>query len=376
MKSFLSILSAFYGWLLNFYPRAFREEFGEEMLSDFEDTLDSASQNSIFSLTIVLFRELRDIPINLFRTNLKEVGMLKIFRSQPVSNGLRGALGFGLAFAGASVINSFFMFGLTSRILFLNRLGTIIFDYFRAENKPTNFSILSLIILALAALVFGILFAVFFADRPQYPRYILAGMLGWFAPNAIAAVFSNTMNADHYADSMQPFYLYGSFSVLTGAFLGMVFSVAKSERREPLRLLATVTFIFPVVTYLYVKALYYFDVVNTPWIFPALMVMMSIYFISVLVIALSGDKKMLWMVFVGAIVNPIAAYLPFLLLPQQIIDPFYGFEQGIIVNSLPLLGTVILKMALQQAVFGLLLGLTLGLLLGFIKKNTSSQIMA
>ncbi|MDP1816329.1 MAG: hypothetical protein Q8K92_17895, partial [Leadbetterella sp.] len=271
---------------------------------------------------------------------------------------------------------SFFMYGLTSRVPFLNRLETIIIEIFRNENRPPNFSTLFMLISALAALVFGILFATFFADRTQFPKYILAGMLGWLAPSAIVSVFSNTIYSDHYFDSMQIFYLYTSEEILSGAFLGLIFSVAKSKWSESFRMLAVVTFIFPVITYFYTKALYYFDVVTTPWFLTALIVMVFIYVIVVFVIGWLGERKMPWVVFVGAIAAPLVIYIPILVLPKVFVSLTPELNVINNITSLPILGTVVFKIALQQAMLGSLLGLILGILLGFMKRQAPPQLTA
>ncbi|MBI5962766.1 MAG: hypothetical protein HY863_04775 [Chloroflexi bacterium] len=374
MNRLLSILTVFYGWLLSFYPREFRDEFGGDMLQDFEDALKAASQNGFYTLLVVLLRELLDLPLNLLHAHLDEKHMIGILRSQPVQTGFRGAIGFGLAFAGVSLVRVFLVYGLTSSIPWLSRLGMLLFDRFRGNNQPANFSIEFLIISILAAVIFGIVFSLLFSSRGRFSRFMLAGMLGWLAPNAIGSVFYNSISVDYYITPMQNFYLSISLQLLTGAFFGVILSVVESEKKTPLFLLAVITCLFPVITYFSIKVFYYFDVVTTPWFFAALMGMSLLYFTIVLAVALSAEKRMLWMVVVGALINPLADFLPYLILPQKIINPFYGLGDAFIVNNGMLLTSIMLKSTFQQALFGIQLGLMLGIVLGFLKKGISNRI--
>lgn len=373
MKKILPIFVAIYTWLLKFYPHRFRDEFAEEMLLDFKDTLNDSCQNGMLPLFLSLLREMRDIPINVLQVHLEENYMRRIINSQPVRAGFRGAIGFGLAFAGAGMISSLFIFGLTSRIPLLNRLGMIFLETFKNENRPPNFSILYLILSIVTALVFGLLFAFFFAERFQFQKYFLTGLLGWFAPNAIISIFHNTIDTSRYIDGNQSFNLMFLEEALMGAFLGLIFSVAKSESRKPLRLLMAAAFIFPITTYLYVKALYYFDLVTTRWFFTALTIMMLVYFAGVVMIAFSSKRQIPWLVFVGAFVYFYGEFIPSLILPPQS-NSWTSLLNNI--TSLPILGTIVFHFALQQALIGLPLGFILGLLLGFGRKNTSQPIMA
>ena len=55
-------LALIYQFLLRFYPRHFREEFGPEMTAVFTRTVRDATADSGWAVVAVCLRELRDIP--------------------------------------------------------------------------------------------------------------------------------------------------------------------------------------------------------------------------------------------------------------------------------------------------------------------------
>jgi hypothetical protein len=59
------------------------------MLLDFAELAEDASGKGLLSLFGFFLCEMRDFPINLLRAHAEENRMFKIFRSQPVSFGLR-----------------------------------------------------------------------------------------------------------------------------------------------------------------------------------------------------------------------------------------------------------------------------------------------
>lgn len=61
----MNILSGIYAALLHLYPREFRDEFGDEMLTVFAKAVQDAAQASLIAATWFCLRELRELPINL-----------------------------------------------------------------------------------------------------------------------------------------------------------------------------------------------------------------------------------------------------------------------------------------------------------------------
>lgn len=376
MKAILHLLSKIYFYTLYLYPASYRKEFQDEMLLDFKDMLTDASKEGILSLIAFCLREVRDIPFNLVLTYLEENRMLRIVRSQPVNFGLRGAVGFGVAFAIANLIGMFVSLELVMPDdSMVGRLQVFYFDLFHTEHGLELISwIPSAISSLLTGLVMGILFAVLFADRTKYLRYILVGMLGWFLHDATGDILLHSYNLHFFLGTKHFTYFNIATLVLSGAFLGLIFSVAKSERSEPLRLLIVGAFAYPLIAYLYVKLLFKLSIITTPWLFIALMIMMTIYIGSVFVLAINNDgvRKDTWIVGFSALGYPLLIY------------PGYFLAARIYSPDLPTViypgGTdywlLSFTIALSQAIFGILFGLLLGLFLGFQRKKAPPQIGA
>jgi MFS family permease len=113
-----------------------------------------------------------------------------------VNHALRGALGYGVVFGLTNLISQFVVLELfLADNSIIGNLQVLYFDLFHTEH---GFELISWIPNAiaslLAGLVLGILFAALFADRSNYRRYILSGMLGWFLHNAIRDVLWQSAN--------------------------------------------------------------------------------------------------------------------------------------------------------------------------------------
>lgn len=177
----MTTLIALYSRLLHLYPPKYRVEFEEQMLLDFSDMAADAGRKGIFSLILFCLQELIDFPVNLLRIHFEEGRIFKILRSQPVNNGLRSALGFGIAF-GLTLPITMFAYQLLAPIeKLVTDLQVFCYDLFHAEQ---GFDLISWMPSALSSLftglVLGLLIAILFADRSRYPRFIIAGLVGWF----------------------------------------------------------------------------------------------------------------------------------------------------------------------------------------------------
>lgn len=373
MTEILRILTKIYFYLVHLYPRRFREDFMSEMLSDFSDMAADANRKGIFSLISFCLRELIEFPANLLRTHAMEGRMFKILRSQPVNNGLRGALGFGSVFALALPISM-----LVSNILFfpifsiVTRLQVSYYDRFHVEQ---GFELISWIPSALSyiltGLVLGVIFAILFADRSKYPRYILACMLGWFLQHAMSDIFNIFFNFGVSLDGDQLIYFGYMTLAFSGAIIGLIFVVAKSERRQPLVQLVVGVFAYPLIAYFYVRQLLNFLVFSTPWRFVGLTILMVILVASVFVLAIKidGRRKLPWVVIAGTIGHPILSYLVYFII--QLSSPPIP-PSGILNDGRPFFW---LELALSNGVYGILFGLLLGVALGFQNKNNASPII-
>ncbi len=87
------------------YPRAFRDEFGEEMRDVLEQSFLDAANRGALAVCWVGLRELVDLPANLLREYLRQVGrkgywLMNRLSPSPIDRaGQLGALGYGLGFA-------------------------------------------------------------------------------------------------------------------------------------------------------------------------------------------------------------------------------------------------------------------------------------
>lgn len=112
MKTFLSFLNMIYAYLLRCYPLSYREEFEEQMLLDFSDIAIDTDRGGVYSLMLFCLRKSVDFPVHLLRAHFEDGRIFKILQSQPVSTGLRSALGFGIAFAIANRVSIFIVHNL------------------------------------------------------------------------------------------------------------------------------------------------------------------------------------------------------------------------------------------------------------------------
>jgi hypothetical protein len=67
MLNVLELASRLYTTILRLYPLRFQQEFAEEMQAVFDEALTEARKRSIVALLIVVYRELRDLPVCLVR---------------------------------------------------------------------------------------------------------------------------------------------------------------------------------------------------------------------------------------------------------------------------------------------------------------------
>lgn len=377
MTGMSGIILKIYGILLHLYPTSFRNEFEEQMLLDFSDMAIDASEKGRFSFALFFLRELVDFPFNLLRVHLNDGPIFRILRSQPVNHALRGALGYGVVFGLANLISQVVVLKLfIDGNSIIGNLQVLYFDLFHTEHGLELISwIPNAIASLLTGLVLGILFAVLFADRSTYRPYILSGMLGWFLHDAIRDILWHSANLGFFLGTWHSIYLIYTQSVLSYAFLGLIFIVAKSEKREPMRWLVLGSVAYPVIAYFYLQLLFKLSIIETPRMFIALMVLMAIYIGSVVVIAFRSDvgRKATWIIPASAVapllLSPIAHW--FIYWVSILIGPT-NFPYEMPVDS-PQYWALMFRMAIENAIYGVLLGLIMGVLFGLLNKRMPHQ---
>ena len=381
MTNILRRITNTYRLLLRLYPGSFRSQFEEQMLLDFIDMATDASKNGSYPLLVFCLHELFDLPISLIRIHLKEGFLIKIFRSRHINQALRGALGYGVAFGLAILIGELVVLKLfIEENSIIGNIQVLYFDWFHTEHGLELIGWLTNAIGSLlSGLVLGVLFAVLFADRSNYGRYILVGMLGWFLHDAIVGVLWYSANLGFFLGDRHTNYFNTTASIMSGAFLAVIFIAAKSEKKEPVRLLVFGSIAYPLIAYFYVKLLFKLLIIEAPWMFVALLSLMAFYLVSVFVIALKSGlgRRAIWMMAAGT-----ASYqlLPFvlhnvliwvsLLVPSPVIPP-----GGVPVGSVTA-WQIYSQIALHQSIYGMLFGLIMGLLFGFLNQRKLHQEVA
>jgi hypothetical protein len=340
------------------------------MLLDFSDMVLDARKKGRFSFVKFCLRELVDFPFNLLRVHIKEGRMIKMLRSQPVNYGLRGAVGFSMATFLAFIISAFISWkfdGSTDSPI--GYLQVYFYDMFHTEHGLELIAWLSPAFSSLlTGLVFGLLWAILFADWQRYPRYILIGMLGWFLHSQVTDILWYAGNLNFFLGSRHYFYLYIALGSLSGAFLGLIFTVAKSDKKELIPLMVAGSIAYPLLVYFYVKLLFKLSIIETPWMFIALMCMVIIYIVSVFLMAVKSEAKPRspWTVVVGAIGYPLTPYIGSLI-PQQLL-PSVNMPTVLYLTD-PAYWQCMFLIAIQQAIYAIPFGLLVGIALGFQRKN-------
>jgi ABC-type amino acid transport system permease subunit len=359
----LSIIVRSFAFLLRLYPRSYREEFAEEMLLDFANLAADASKMGRRPLILFCLRELVEFPINLLRIHWRDRHLARVFQSPPVDYGLRGALGFGVLYPlRAILIGSFILDALGSPVEDspIWYLEALYLDLFHTWHGTEMISWLPGALHALVTGLFlGIVFALLFADRRKYPRYILVTAVCWLLHSTLYDVLMQSTNLVLFLGTRHDRYLQMLFWVLSGAFLGLVPYVVRSERRGPFRMLMLGALGYPLITYLYLQLLFKLSIIETPWMFIALLVLVIIFLGSVVLMAVKSELtlRIPWL-----LVFAVIGY--FLLSPGvYLLMSWLGAFTGVptFLDGVP--------HPLASSVYGMLLGSLLGVLLGLHTKS-------
>lgn len=362
------LLLAFFERILALFPRGFRQRFGEEMHWDFEDRLEQAARNG--STLRFLFREARDLPVNLLRAHLEQGGMLHFLGAQPVTNSLRGAALFGAAFSVSGLVSTWLLQNWTAPDSLLSRLQVFYYDLFHTEHGLELIAMLPAWAGSLVTgLAVGALLAFLFRGRGKTSRYLLAGMLGWFLHDATHQMFILPANLEFYLGSLHTTWLTYALYILSGAFLGLIFVAAGSGKPYILRWMAVGCVAYPGIAYLYMRLLFQLSIIESPWLFIAMLVLVAVYLLSILLLALKSD---LGRKAPGTILGGAAAILLSQILAGKIIRLFFSFLTAQIMEIHEYSIALLFKFAAMDAVYGVVFGLLLGLVLGLQKRNHPS----
>jgi len=384
MSKIVSILTAFYSYLLYLYPQAYREEFKEEMLLDFSDMVRDAKASGSYSLIHFCIRESIDFPINLLQAHWKEKNMYNLLHFPPLNYGWRNAVVFGFGFGLAGIVSQS-MF----QVLELPEISAFILtrnyynNFFHTEKGldfvfwlPTAFGSI------LTGLVIGTVFALLFSDHSKWIRYTFVGMLCWFLhQEAINILF---FAKDFSSDVSLLYYLGGTpdsigfgylVSLLSGSFLGLTFYVARSENPISFRLLCIGAVACPVFSYTLLKILLNFWPFKPSWIFLALIIMLTVYLGGVILLALQSDRtrKVPWLVILGALIYLLSPYIA-----QWVVN-----SVSLLIGSAtfadylppgdPEGWPAVFRLAIDDAIYGILFGWMMGLVFGLINRRKPSQ---
>ena len=283
-----------------------------------------------------------------------------------MTNSLRGAALFGAAFALAGMIGTWALQTMLAPESFIPRLQVLYFDTFHTEHGMELIAMIPSWLSSLASgIAVGAMLAFLFGKRSKTSRYMLAGMLGWFLHDAAHQMFVMPADLYFFLGSLHSTYLTYTLNVLSGAFLGLIFVAAESEGPQTLRWLAVGSVAYPLIAYVYMRVLLQLSIIETPWLFIAMMILVILYLASIFFVAIKSDlgKKAPWTVVAGA-----AAIILSQFLAGQVIRLFFPslFRRIENINEFSL--ALLFKFAALDAIYGILFGLLLGLVLGIQRR--------
>ncbi len=300
--------------------------------------------------------------------------MRKVFRSRPANYGVRGALGFAIAFFLDSLFERFIYqkFAASSEAV-----EDLLWGLFHAPIPGNAVFLISFFVSVLVTgLLFGIAAALLFADRSRYFRYIVASMAGWFLWFAIGNVVDETLgNTSFYLGTKYAAYLTQMIWVLSCAFLGLIFVVARNNKKGPYRCFVAGAFVYPLLFYFCIRLLFWIGWIETPYLFMALAALVAICIGSVFVIAIKSEDqpRIPWTFLVFAIGFPLVTYGTGFIL-RSFVPSWQAFISASV--SAHQNWRQIVLLAMLAGLFEIPLGIFVGVTLGFQKNNNSQQLPA
>lgn len=235
MKGVLAILRELFSIAVRAYPRAYRDEFGDEMMSVFSETLEAAAFKGFGTLMSVIAREFCTLPFNLFKIHFERKDkMLRKFSVQSTSLIVRSTILFGLDPLLQSLLD-YLKPSLGSLSLaistFLSNLGLT--DAF--PTTETYLPELQLGLYGLGSLIMAFALIALLRHKIAAKRVLLAWGVCMFLPELLYRAFlSNYGLRDFQAiNDSQVYFLLGQVrmfqSMLTGASLGYLFGHLADE---------------------------------------------------------------------------------------------------------------------------------------------------
>ena len=234
MNTLSRICNGAYALVLYLFPRGFQKKFGEELRGDFAALLEEARKISPWEFLAVCLRELRDLPMNLLRTHLEKKRVGVLWNSPTLRFSGRGALAFGLSFAGVNLL----------QILLDDYFMRFASNYVKCFFMPSGcqglvYGLVPVLAWAVASVLAGGLFALLFTGRHQ---------LWWFSSLAALAFM---VGGTTYMWLPVLFGLSSWFSwvaeIFTGLLLGFLLAQLAEKRVRKITLIAASAVVYPLL---------------------------------------------------------------------------------------------------------------------------------
>jgi hypothetical protein len=188
MKKRLEMFEKLFAFALRAYPRAYRDEFAEEMLAVFSETIQAAAPKGFFALLKILLREVVDLPSNVIKQHLMEAPMGRSFYSNIISLIARLFVGYGVGFF---IANSL----LSASIPFAKTVSLIVArwasSYGLTQAFPTTDTFLSEISLVFwvgLMIIPGFVLGLLLGQKKNLLKIMLIWMAAWILPAVFMTV--------------------------------------------------------------------------------------------------------------------------------------------------------------------------------------------
>jgi hypothetical protein len=251
-------ISKLFGILVTLFPREFRREYGQELRDDFSTLLQEAGEVNAWEFTRVCLRELRDLPMNLFRTHFGKERISLALHSRSLRFGGKGALTFGISLA---VVNLLDMFLGTELVKFaFNHVQCFLLE---AGCQPAASLFISILSWMAASVVGGLLFAVFFNGRSKFWNSAALAGIAFMVPGAAYKVLLFSAYG-----SLQ--WLSWAVEIATGLLLGALFASASERSMRKMILVVCGGVFYPLLAELSYRAVWaWFPPASTIYFLPA-----------------------------------------------------------------------------------------------------------
>jgi hypothetical protein len=365
MKRILTTIKRVYALMIRLFPSEFQAEFGEELHIVFSAMVGTAARKGMLALAVACLQEMRDFPVLLVHEHLERRSMQKLFRSQPVQFAVRWAVVFSLSLTLVDVLIYLFSSLLTP--LTIQYGGT---DWRNMLSPLAGY--------CLASVAGGLLFALLFGGRTRFGWYALVGIMGWFLSLATTYMLTYSFWSINW-DIGHRTVMAEAELILAGGCLGVMFTIAKTNKRNLLWPLAISAILLPSLAYFVPHLLlhsYLFSPLlldHSPWFFIIMLIMVALFVASIFLFAIKVDGKVPRLAILGLIGYPLVSYAGgwiatffsrsfHFFLP----NPGGGYMEGF-----P--GAFAINAFISNLLIGILFGAVLGLLSGWQGKSASQE---